>query len=874
MENLRETLKLLFLRQSGEKLVKYICDGVQSVVRHPEEVWFVHEFPDTIASYSYDQKEQIFSLLKGKWMQEDVENANLSYSKEPVIFNALHYFTSKCLRDVDGRLLCDYESLLRWHDLSSRLSEDLLITSYYAGRDLKTGIDRKDFAWAPVIGHNNNELNGLLSQPLADLHFHLLGSSYHFDIGWLSLMNHPEAAEAMYKKEAWQPRKGEGINKYINLDDMFILMIKACAIRHFLCLFIYGQNAPKDYDLLINTVLRIDDKGEGEKKEGDVVVRSATGIMSVIPELQNTLNGDLEGAFKYERDDQDRKISLDYALTGDLVKVINKTDKRYIYTVLAGERHLMYALFKKIYHGDDEQAEIIEMLFYTYLVIKGMARLEMVQLNSEIGLMNFTEYDSRKISLQVTKAYKDLMKQMAIRSFCDKNKDNYLEVRVQASDRVEGIKDDIKDIDKTVGNPWFCEAHEGVDLRFWYILHFIKDKDDFNAETAGAKCRHKELRDTIRTCAKASIEWKHKASTHDPNRVVGIDACNTECNCRPEVFAQAFRYLRNYKPAESNPLAKDFKFTYHVGEDFYDIVDGLRAIDETLQFLEFKTGDRLGHALALGVDVKGYYRGCSQTVVMQNQTLLDNVAWLLMIGDDIEGYEDVKSELTETFSRHYSYVFNTNDNTHDYKTYEMAWLLRSDEPSGYKMLKDGKPEWAEVTDWSEFEMAAGEQFQLARNNPEACLLNHRYHYDCGVKGRGCEACEYKLSFQIVKFVEKVQEAMLGKISERGVVIECCPTSNLRVGPIRQYREHPIFRFNNTGLLFDQYTQRSIPVTINSDDKGIFATSLEREYSLLGCALLKDYQRKETNNSPDKIYRWLDMVMKAGMKYGFGIEQSG
>jgi hypothetical protein len=105
MENLRETLKLLFLRQSGEKLLKNICDGVQSVVRHPEEVWFVHEFPDTIASYSYDQKEQIFSLLKGRWMQKDVKNDNLSYCKEPVIFNALHYFTSQCLRDVDGWLV-------------------------------------------------------------------------------------------------------------------------------------------------------------------------------------------------------------------------------------------------------------------------------------------------------------------------------------------------------------------------------------------------------------------------------------------------------------------------------------------------------------------------------------------------------------------------------------------------------------------------------------------------------------------------------------------------------------------------------------------------------------------------------------------------
>ena len=872
MENLRETLKLLFLRRGGEQLVKNICKGVQSVVRHPEEDWFVHEFPDTIASYSYDQKAQIYRLLQERWMQENAEDSNMAYCKAPVIFNALHYFSSQCLKEVDSRLLCDYESLLRWHDLSSRLSEDLLITSYYAGRDLKTGTDRKDFAWIPVIGHNNDELNGLLSQPLADLHFHLLGSSYHFDIGWLSLMNHPEAAEAMYKKAAWEPRKGEGINKYMELDDLFVLMIKACAIRRFLYLYVNGLNTVEDYERLINDVLKIDEKGEDEKKEGDGVVRPATGIMRIIPSLQSALNGDLESAFKYERDDQDCKISLDYALTDDLVKVIDKADKRYIYTVLAGERHLMYVLFKLIYQGGDEQAEQIEMLFYAYLVIKGMVRLEMVQLNSEIGLMNFVEYDDRKISLPATNVYKELMKQMAIRSFYDRNKDNYLEVRVQPRSKVAEIKKDIQDIDKTVCNPWFCEAPEGLDLKFWYILHFIKEREDFNAETAEAKCRHQELRETIRGCAKACVEWKHKVGNQEPNRVVGIDAANTECYCRPEVFAQAFRYLRNYKPAESNPQAKDYKFTYHVGEDFYDIVDGLRAIDEALRFLELRKGDRLGHALALGVDVKRYYRGCSQTVVMQKQTLLDNVAWLLLVGNNIEGYGDVEGELIETFVRYYSYIYDIVDNTQDYQTYQAAWFLRSDEPTGYKTLKDGKPEWTDVTEWSEFEIAEGEQYHVARKNPDACILNQRYHYDVGVKGRGCEACEYKLSFQMVKFIEMVQEAMLVKIGESGIVIECCPTSNLRVGPIRQYREHPIFRFNNIGLQFEQYAHRTIPVTINSDDKGIFATSLEREYSLLGCALLKDFQREYTKNSPDMIYGWLDMVMKAGMKYGFGVEQ--
>ena len=64
------------------------------------------------------------------------------------------------------------------------------------------------------------------------------------------------------------------------------------------------------------------------------------------------------------------------------------------------------------------------------------------------------------------------------------------------------------------------------------------------------------------------------------------------------MFAHAFRYLREF-----GGLGR----TYHVGEDFYDLIDGLRAIDEAITFFELGKNDRLGHALALGVNPYDYY---------------------------------------------------------------------------------------------------------------------------------------------------------------------------------------------------------------------------------------------------------------------------
>lgn len=869
MENLRETLKLLFLRQDCRLLVRSIHEGEPSMARQVDSRWFVHEFPNTIASYSYDQKAQIHRLMCEKWMRDDGKFKDLSFSSIPTIFNVLHYFTGQCLREEGGELLCDYESLLRWHDLSSRLSEDLLITSYYAGKDLKAGATRTDFAWAPIIGHNNEKLNEILAQPLSDLHFHLLGSSFHFDISWLSVMNYPEGALEMYKKEAgWQPRKGEGINKYVNLDELFVLLIKACAIRRYLYHWTRGTSNEEEYNNLVNDLMGIDEKGEEEIESPEF--RPATGIMSAIPGLQGGLKGDIEAGFRYSRDDSDKQFVVDYALTDDLVNVIEKKNSRYIYTVLAGERHLMYVLYRKIYEGTAEQIERIEMLYYAYLMIKGLVRHELVQLNSEIGLMNFTEFDGRKITFaRIKNDYTDLMKQMAIRSFCERNNENYLEVRVQTKDDVKELKGLIKDVDKNVNNQWFCESNDDKNLNFWYVLNFIKKADEVSEEQATAQCRHQELREQLRVQSKASYEWKYREGNEEPNRVVGIDAANTECYCRPEVFAEAFRFLRHHKPTEERPGIKDYSFTYHVGEDFYDIADGLRAIDETLRFLEFKKGDRLGHALALGVDVKKYYRGCSQTVVMQKQLLLDNAAWLIKFGELIDSFGAAKKELAEVFASYYSYIYNIFENADDYKTYYDSWLLRGDNPTGYKEIREGKPVWGEATEWSAYELTRGEEYDNARSNPLACTLNQRYHYDVGVKRRGGEAGELKISFELVKFIEEVQRKMLKKVADIEVSIECCPTSNLRIGPIHQYREHPIFRFNGTGLDLNGKTNWELPVSVNTDDKGIFSTSLEREYSLLCSALSKDAHREETKNSPEMIYSWIEMIRQFGNSLKFG-----
>ena len=71
--------------------------------------------------------------------------------------------------------------------------------------------------------------------------------------------------------------------------------------------------------------------------------------------------------------------------------------------------------------------------------------------------------------------------------------------------------------------------------------------------------------------------------------------------------------------------------------------------------------------------------------------------------------------------------------------------------------------------------------------------------------------------------------------QKGIIIETNPSSNLKIGRFSRYDNHPITIFHDvTG----DASKHAMVVTINTDDKGVFATSLKNEYSLIALALRK------------------------------------
>lgn len=124
----------------------------------------------------------------------------------------------------------------------------------------------------------------------------------------------------------------------------------------------------------------------------------------------------------------------------------------------------------------------------------------------------------------------------------------------------------------------------------------------------------------------------------------------------------------------------------------------------------------------------------------------------------------------------------------------------------------------------------------------------------------------------IKGVKKVQRAMQQYVARCGISIEANPSSNYKISTIDRYEQHPILKLYNMGLTWDEKKLRECPqlhVSINTDDKGIFDTSLENEFALMGCALEQMKDNEGQYIYPKQmVYDWLERIRQNGNQQSF------
>lgn len=586
---------------------------------------------------------------------------------------------------------------------------------------------------------------------------------------------------------------------------------------------------------------------------------------------------------------------LDYALND--VEFLG-TDKERANFIFAGERNLMYKMFRKIYLNEQEEMSGYFNLFYAYLLIKEGIRSELIQSNQNIGFINFQKYQSRKGDLLADAIYANEYTRLAVSEGILSGNIKRMEVRIAPQLTVEDDYEYINKLDKLL------IPHESWKDRLFYTIHFIKAADQRLSDTGYIYCRHYRKRQDYEKMAKVLTDLREKYP-YVGGRILGIDAAANEIGCRPEVFAPVFRYLKKhrhtYQTAKGRRKLPQLNATYHVGEDFLDLADGLRAIEESILFLNLGSGDRLGHALALGIDVQDWYAKKHYTIALPRQDYLDNLVWVFhkLIEYDIKGFENLKEWIQSEFSIRFSELYYCNISAGEIQAimkaasertkieyrdidskmlnmeifnYYHAWQLRGDEPELYEFGYFDESKYLDKQEDYQVNFLYPEDFEL-RRFPEIALIYYMYHYNGKIREYGNKTVEVHIQKNYVDATVMIQKALQREIAKRGIAIETNPSSNFLIGTFRQYEKHPIFQFYNKGLVNDPDLLNDCPqisVSINTDDQGVFSTSLENEYALLASALefATDKNGILLYHEAD-IYDWLDRVRIMGNEQSFG-----
>lgn len=832
-----------------------------------------------------------------------------THKKNLPIFSLIFQFADSIISRYNEKFHFSYRFCDIWRDVTLEIDEEYFVVAKAVMEDSNRQITkRSSFTWSYCIEHDNYRLSRILcrDQGVSDNHFHLRGSSPYYYVSWVMLMNDFQNNDFdNYLQIIEENRlKAVTIRSTVNIEDsMQVMRIKAAAIRLYLFAFLTKSFVYFENEIISCTSIKCFKLSATEKNCDNCLHKDFFSLEDMVQfilknpqfklqyweiwnrilhrqlmkflntsDLSLNIGVQLQCCINMFRFQNEISVCSDYATPSATTHHNNH------YLELAGERFILYNAMRYIYENNKNSISI-ERLLYLYMLMKNKFRSEMVQHNQLAGFDNFKRYQSRK-DWFIPWPYESekRLAQATIESILDGPKICCIELRISPAYPYT------LDLDLCTENARMIELYDSAikkviyDLHtseydcnknFFYTYHFGKQDDDNEADYI--TCRSQKLREIIERQADGILAMR-QLYPKQAERIHGIDACSNEMHCRPEVFGSVFRLLQFFEKPDSSTNLRQLQATYHVGEDNYDIVDGLRAIHEAILFLGLRSGSRLGHATMLGMPSKYYYGQKKKTITMPRQYFLDNVVWMYYYIQNhfivFPGVANILNYLKDQFRENFSYIYCETDKkfiSYDMHTYYLSWLLRGDAPELYRNGKFEIPK-----DRAEYYKIcrSDNEINTARESYEACQLYYRYHYDEKVKRLGMMPVRAALSDLFIDTVAILQKEMQRQISMQGIAIETNPSSNVLISMLPDYSKHPITSFFDKGISAAPNFHQ-LNVSINTDDKSVFSTSISNEYAYLAFYL---ENAKNSEGQPlysrYEIFEWLDAIRKSGNEQAF------
>lgn len=697
--------------------------------------------------------------------------------KRHSMLNLLKFFTSKTLRldsTSDGEPVpqVSFKKILEWREISLLLGEDILTLAFMANPEHCLKFPLNNYSWPNIINHDYSRLNHKLASHLIDIHAHLKASADVFELTWISFMNRVIGRSDNYaelSRSADPQRVLKTSYKFIN--PVYLVRL-AAGLRYWIFEILIKENPNYNRIMEIFQSLIVD-------------FTKANRMIINLWELQANINIAAQHSVK-----NSEGHIIDYAIT--------KNPGESVYGIHTGERQLLHCFFHRYFRNDQIAHSIADYVFL-YLIIKVRIRREFIQTNELVGFDNFKIYENRKTGY--CDKYYHLYERYAVQSAIRPGSHDEFEARV-----TKGNVPDI-DINRTIFGNLVRKDINPDSLTF--VIHLIKTPAHYQSSSRTSNRRKYQIDidkiiNEYKYRKKKSQNWKIITSNnlidtdnlHFPKtealfsnqnnkwlhgtdnplfKITGIDAAGSELDCLPETFGHVFRYAR---------LNGIKGLTYHVGEDFYDLADGLRIIDEAITFLNLQECGRLGHATALGVDAEHYYKKRQFQVITTQQRLLDTIVWLKY---NISGLTfplclGLKAE--ELFYE----IGYTGD--YDTKNYYLSQRLRSDD-----VISEAYP----LSKWAMTAECKDESSMVARKIDNAKIWCRQYLLNRDIIKNGNKKIKYDYPPEIIELVLKAQDCLRKRIASQHIFVECNPSSNFKIGHMDSYESHHIFPLVAAGI---------------------------------------------------------------------------
>lgn len=371
--------------------------------------------------------------------------------------------------------------------------------------------------------------------------------------------------------------------------------------------------------------------------------------------------------------------------------------------------------------------------------------------------------------------------------------------------------------------------------------------------------------------------------------IYGIDVAGDENTASNESFAPSLRQFRDRYQRDHSPHR--LHLSVHAGEDFADLLSGMRRVDETVEFCGMTEGDRLGHALAIGIE-PGQWAARQGDVMIDLDEHVDNLVWLWKRSEDID-VDDVP-QLRSDIARHLAELAghlpwaDRNTAVQPADLWD-AWMLRRNDASvwveqrqcislpseelsllipDFQRLRtdsgvamkcfDSRVRWfAEHKNPST--VARGRLADAARRDDrprvshfdeamprvQVSYGHHGGNFRPGPRATRIDGLfKYGCPNAQLRLMHAVQDKMLTRYARQGICIEVNLTSNVYISRMKTFEEHPIFRwYPPTIVTLRAQAQHNafglrdgvMPIIVNTDDPGLMPTTLRMEFMLLKVA---------------------------------------